>query len=376
MRVTSINSDSSSVSSIMSVFFSLASKAAQIRRFIMFFLVLLNCWATITTAFIAMVPTATAASSSTTTTTTQTSAATESLTFQADCTLLSDPFPSPLHRINPQQEEAHENWNRFFGQESTRNLFLSAGGKCPCQKVSPTPQLQALLHEACQHHQYGPTWDIQSNNDIIQCIDFMETTTKANFPGFTIKTKVLNGCQTFHEAGCLPVYEFCMLGDSKSLSGSPPVVWLVNKLTGIPSSNNKSKRSTSTGSTTSTEFTLSETRAISRVSLENIDDAEQQEKMAVVQVKVQFTTCVQFPKLLLKLLPASKAKVEERGTQSVRNVLVKDTNEALRAVRKAWLHYHDQKNQKEVEVEDDDQKKDGLSSTASSSQQQSNRNDC
>ena len=229
-----------------------------------------------------------------------------SLVFHTDCTLRSDPLPHH-HHLDKQALFS------FFQQESTRNLLVSGGGRRPCRQVPVTPQIQTLWKKACDAY-YGPE-RLPQPNDVA-----MATETEASFPGFTFQTLVLNGCKLLHNNSnnnkatttSSPCYEFCLIGDCKTLRGSPPIVWLVQKLTG-----HKPQK----------DFQLSETRAISRVSI--VDNQ--------FQIEIQFTTIVHFPKLFLRLLPASKEKVEERGTQSVTRAVMKDAGDALSAVREAWL---------------------------------------
>jgi hypothetical protein len=146
------------------------------------------------------------------------------------------------------------------------------------------------------------------------------TNTDAQFPGFTMVTTVLNGCKRLEDSNGMPVYEFCLIGDRKRIVGSPPVVWLVRKLTG------HSKKDESD------TFQLSETKATSTISIVNHGKSS-----CAFQLDLQFKTTVKFPKMLLRLLPASKSKVEERGTQSVTKAILKDAGGAVQAVRDNWV---------------------------------------
>lgn len=223
-----------------------------------------------------------------------------SLVFHTDCTLRSDPLPLSHHHDK-------QALFSFFQQESTRNLLVSGGGRRPCRQVPVTPQIETLWKRACDAY-YGPE-RLPQPSDVA-----MATETETSFPGFTFQTLVLNGCKLYNSnsKATSPSYEFCLIGDRKTLRGSPPIVWLVQKLTGHTPQN---------------DFQLSETRAISRVSI--VDN--------MFQIDIQLTTTVHFPKLFLRLLPASKEKVEERGTQSVTKAVVKDAGNALSAVQEAWL---------------------------------------
>ena len=41
--------------------------------------------------------------------------------------------------------------------------------------------------------------------------------------------------------------------------------------------------------------------------------------------------------MLLKMLPASKSKVEERGTISVQKAIMKDASSAVQVARETWM---------------------------------------
>ena len=239
------------------------------------------------------------------------SSSTESstLTFKGDCTFTSEPCP-----VTKRGELIH-----FFNQHETMKLLLSAGGKRPCQTIPITSEIRQLWKQSQSRHKY--------NNDGGDLLCVMATDTDAQFPGFKLITTVLNGCKRRYDPRTgLPIYEFCMIGDRKRIVGSPPVVWLVRKLTGLSKDDD----------TTNQKFQLSETRAKSVISM-----IEQQSKSSnscyAFQLDVEFTTSVKFPKLLLKMLPASKSKVEERGTQSVQKAIMKDASSAVEVVREIWI---------------------------------------
>lgn len=233
-------------------------------------------------------------------------ALTENLVFRADCKLVSNEFlvENPL------------DWESFLRQERTRDLFLSAGGRRECHQVPTSTPVQKLWAEACANYE-EESGCLPHSPPV-----FVATETDVKFPGFQMRNTVLNGCQ-LDSKGVNLCYTFCLIGDQKMLQGSRPVVWLVNKLTGI--SNDARQQGF---------FQATETKANTKIY------AVPSKRMNMkLQMDIDFTTTVTFPKVLLKLLPASKQKVQERGSRSIHQVVEKDAQDALNAVRDSWLEY-------------------------------------
>lgn len=255
----------------------------------------------------------------------------EKLVFNADCNLEIE-APCETSQVSALKE--------FLEDPSTRKYFLSAGGKRPCTEVPLDAHVRSLWRKAC-HKYYGDSTypsalldgasTTSTGNKNPSGLVAMATETEVQFPGFKTINTVLNGCKLIHDKNGQPVYEFFVIGDKKRMVGSPPIVWLVRKLTGE-------------GSTSSKNFQPSETKAYTRVSFQSPSSSaasSSSSPMAKVCLDVQCAIQVEFPKLLLKLLPAPKSKVEEKGTNSIRKVVLKDANEAVEAVQRAWLEQKD-----------------------------------
>lgn len=229
----------------------------------------------------------------------------EKLIFRADCRL-SEELTGDGDR---------EVIKDFLQLDETRFLLLSAGGRRHCFPVSSCPQTKSLWNQVNKDHPSSSFEDIT----------FMATETTVKFPGFRMRNTVLNGCQQhFDSKSGMPVLTFCLIGDKKQLEGSLPVVWLVRKLTGIPKDH------------TIQPFQATETMAETKISIVPIEDGKSQ-----LEMNIDFTTTVAFPKKLLKLLPTSKEQVEERGSESIIKVVRKDGSDALQAVEKLWLEYQE-----------------------------------
>ena len=253
------------------------------------------------------------------------------LVFTGDCTLQSEAFP--IH------ERTMPNYQKtllaFVQQTEIRNLLLTAGGRRPCRNVPITPEIQTLWEQANQKHAY--------NHCTETLHAAMATDTEAQFPGFKIITTVLNGCRILVPEtttnGRVPVYEFCLMGDKKRIVGLPPVVWLVRKLMSMPED--------------SDQFQLSETRAKSTISIvpalpphlqgsdasywKKRQDRLDRSAWLAFKLDLEFAISVEFPRVLLRLLPTSKSKVEERGTNAVSKSVQKDAADALQIVRERWM---------------------------------------
>lgn len=229
----------------------------------------------------------------------------ENLVFRADCKLVSEEF----FVDNPLDLES------FLRQESTRDLFLSAGGRRECHKVPSSSHISNLWVDACHDH-YGSEC-LPPPQDPVS----VATETDVKFPGFQLRNTVLNGCQMQSDKNGMLCYTFSLIGDRKVLQGSRPVVWLVKSLSGI--SNDPQQG-----------FEAPETKA--KTCIYAVPSGIQSIRL---HMDIEFTTTVTFPKLMLKLLPASKETVEERGSKSIHQVVKKDAEDALKAAREAWVYY-------------------------------------
>jgi hypothetical protein len=170
------------------------------------------------------------------------------------------------------------------------------------------------------------------------------------------------------------VYRFYLIADRKRWEGPKAVVWLVRKLTGggnPPAESSKSFHPSETRATTHVsvvETPLSSTTItpfISSIPQEPIKDQSSPSlsspssptsttaksitdtAMYGFQIEIDCSVQVEFPKILLRLLPSSRSKVEEQGTRAVHEALLKDASSALMAVQKAWWNQQQQQQQQQ-----------------------------
>ena len=241
------------------------------------------------------------------------------LIFRATCQVSSPPCGENPDKLRD-----------FLQTPNIRNLFLSAGGSRKCEELE-SQNFRKFWNEACDQYY------VTANKDSIDNIFVVATETSVKFPGFQTINIVVNACPRRHQRSPQlsqerlfsrqndsnqkeehVVHEFYLIADQKRFEGPKPVVWLVRKLAGPEQ----------------TEYQLSSTRAWTKVSI-----VRQKNKQVIFQLDVDVAVHVEFPKLLLKLLPAPQSKVEERGARAVGKAITKDITVAVKAVQVAWETY-------------------------------------
>jgi hypothetical protein len=178
--------------------------------------------------------------------------------------------------------------------------FLSAGGTTKVTEQERTPQLDEFWVQCCDEY-YGEA-SLPEGDDTV-----VASETSIQFPGLKMTNLVYCGVKLFmgKEAAdnCLPYYETVLIAQKQTVRGAPPVVWIFNQLTGSSPSNGHSKTRISLQRTLNGEYTIG------------------------VDCKIEIA--VEFPRLLLKILPASKEKVEEQGGVAVQKAVSKDIGKCV-----------------------------------------------
>ena len=337
-----------------------------------------------------------------------TSSSKATLTFHAQCEIVAEPFCDDPQALRAFLEQPLV--RDFFLSAGGRRQFqvlpvdpddpskdsIAGLWRQACQKyygndTLPQPLIPATAKKDHPIHSRNPLRPRHPQIPGIE-ISAVATETEAPFPGFTIINTVLSGCQLYppqtssikatrivvgnksqKKHGRIPaffrsrkvnynnddcgvkdsenlVYKFYLIGDSKRLIGSPPVVWLVRKLMG----DETAEEDTASLSSSSQPYKPSETRGITQVSIYTQDDAlstrpissddtnkssDSQSASSTVgfRVDIDCTVQIEFPKLLLRLLPASRSKVEERGTKAVRKAILQDATTAVEAIQQLWI---------------------------------------
>lgn len=227
----------------------------------------------------------------------------ETLTFNADIEVISDTIPSDFT----------EEFVQFFSQKECRDLFLSAGGTRTMTELpmDDADDLISLWKESCKH--WGSAMLPEDDDTLV------EVEISVRFPGLTLVTRTCSGVKTLiNEDGTLD-YNMVLIGEKKEPRGPAAIVWIFDQLTGNA---NKPKD----------RYSIPSAKALAKVSL--VD----KEGSCAVKYSIDFRIDVEFPRVLLRILPFSKEKMEEQGSSSVRRTITKDVLQALDAVRSHFHH--------------------------------------
>jgi hypothetical protein len=218
------------------------------------------------------------------------------LTFTANFDVTSDKLPS----------DSYHDAYAFFMTKQFRNHLLSSGGKSFIQEVEVDDTLQQMWEEASE------TWsgiETSPNLENGDCVVASETS--LDFPSLKLLNTVYSGVKCLIDINGKPYYTCVSIADKRTPVGPAPVVWLYNKLT---------------GSNTTTEYSPPGGRAKSVITIDEINDGHAIRFQAEVQI------IVEFPKLLMKLLPASKEKLEHDGSVSVYKSLNKQIQHGIESI--------------------------------------------
>ena len=199
----------------------------------------------------------------------------------------------------------------YFIQQTTRDCFLSCGGKKKIDKYPITSELQDIWKESCRYFQSN---NFAEDDDY----DVMSCQVEVWFPGVHLCNTILSGIQLVYDGDGIPVYEMCTLVEKHETQGM--LAWLFDRLTGnadIPKG----------------QFYRSGMHAVSRLTI-----VEQQEQFSIsgsIQVDVKIVC----PAILLRLSPFSKSKIEELAHNSCEKEISKDLRRALEKTCDKYQQY-------------------------------------
>lgn len=236
------------------------------------------------------------------------------LVFRVDYERKSDALPKGT---------TSQELSNFLANESNREIFLSAGNSRPFQYLEMTPQFKQYWRDACNH--FSSTC-LPDDDDKLIAVD-----AEVKFPGMKLVITSLQGVKELpplkkntdrggRGGGGTKAYEVLLVGEKLQPRGAPPVVWLYNKMTG----NDKRAKN---------EFyPPQQTRIRSVITGTELDDGE-----LALSFRLNLRITVEFPRLLLKLIPTSKEKAEEQGSKSVLQAVSKDVDRAMQAAFDAFI---------------------------------------
>lgn len=236
----------------------------------------------------------------------------ETITFSAVFDLMSDTLPTT------DENEAYT----FCRSKHCRDHFLSAGGKSNVIEVEWSDAL-ASKWRAAADKSYG----IESLPNLTEGDCLVACTTSSSFPPLKLMNTAYCGVKILEDSNRVPIYKVYLVADKRTPVGPAPAVWIYNKLNGADSDD---------------EFSPTNGNAITSVSVKKGNDGGY-----AIHFTCKIEIVLEFPKLLLKILPASKEKIEEQGSASIKKSIEKDINFALMTTKEA---FHSWKSQSEALV--------------------------
>lgn len=226
---------------------------------------------------------------------------TTSLQFVGSFTHKSEPAPLPGNG---------KYINDFFSQkEKSRVLLEGSGGNLVAPIENPTSVIRQRWEKEAKFMGSAPP----SSDDNM----YMVTTTGVKFPGIKMNSIATIGTKLIL-SGDYPEYQATMAMDETKPEGLRPLVWIVNKLTGA------SKEKSAEDQTT---------HAFTRVSAE-VSNGE-----VIFKAESNLMVDLKFPSFLLKILPVSKEKAEEQGSEALLKALEKDVVPAINNFREEYIKY-------------------------------------
>lgn len=202
----------------------------------------------------------------------------------------------------------------FFQEEESRNYLVSSGGQQHVEATTTTVDLMDRWKvEASKMAAEEPT-----SEDVILRVK----TGGINFPGLKIVSTALIGSKLLKpsDASMYPEYQFTLITDERIAEGAPPIVWIYNQLTGAGKKDDASKESTA--------------HSLSRVTVVDTGNELKFSISSILEIDVNF------PSLLLRILPISKAKAEEQGSAAVLKTLSKGIEASIMGFRdkyNSWI---------------------------------------
>ena len=136
------------------------------------------------------------------------------------------------------------------------------------------------------------------------------------FAGVTVESTSLIGSKLLlpTAANAFPSYEFVLIQDQREATGLRPIVWVYNQLTGV-------------GDKERDKYTTP--MSLSRVTPCLTPDGES----VTFQIDSFLEIRINFPAILLKILPVSKEKAEAQGAEAVTKALKKDIDVSIEKFR-------------------------------------------
>ena len=230
------------------------------------------------------------------------------LKFVGEATTITDPVPLP-----PQaSDDDGKSLAAFFSVDSHRDLLMRGVSNV----VEPMEANKELMERWTVEAKRVGAVPPEEEDALLQV-----TTAGIQFPGLKILSVATIGAKLIvdDESG-YPVHEFTLVKDTIRAEGPRPIRFIFNKLTATRDEEAKEQ----------TTHSLTRTTATS---------AGSDDQMITFISSSYLEVDVSFPKVLLRILPVSKEKAEEQGSQSILKTIEKDSGPALESFKDKYLEY-------------------------------------
>ena len=158
----------------------------------------------------------------------------------------------------------------------------------------------------------------------------MTCDTYSKFPGLTVCTTIYTGVKTLvaYKGGHrVPYYSMNLIGQTQKASGLPPIVWIFHQLMGTMGHETHKddfvSRMEPTGPVKST-ISIIENEKDGTLSF-HLD--------AQIQIRIEF------PAMLLRILPTSRKRAEKQGSAAVMKTINKASKKGMEAAHQSFLEF-------------------------------------
>jgi len=260
---------------------------------------------------------------------------TETLIFGGSLAITSDPLPDNTDPVTTTTQQ--QVVTQFLREQRDDNLgcIMSGGVERHVEEIPRSDLIDQLWADCCDDT-YGNEYLPASGDPIFA------TNTTSSFPGLTLTTTVYNGAKvvlrttdpdetnnTGQQQPQFSSYVFLMIGEQQTPKGFRPLVSLFRKLMSFSCDADDSLRPCGRAKSIFTVVPVADDHN------QHGDGGPQLAFSMIVDLRIR----VEFPAVLLKLLPMKKEKVEAIATNAIFKTIRKDVENILQEMHKhfsAW----------------------------------------
>jgi len=227
-----------------------------------------------------------------------------------------------------------------FLLDATTSLNLLKGEKNPVELIDlrdvPKDVLDSWAKECTYMGASVPLLQSDSDDENENGERMFCVKTGINFPGLKIISNNYIGSKRIYtekkdeessQIITYPTYEFVSASTESEAEGSKLLVWIYKRLSGGGSSSSKKKENGQKNNEVAHSY--------SRFTVKPTPDG----RSFVFQSEATLQVSLKFPSILLKILPVSKEKAEQQGSESLVKALEKDILPGLERLRTTYLAY-------------------------------------